>query len=85
MFLLTETSLAEAAVVAERLRRTVLKHPTLWEGQPIPCTVSAGVVSNEYDSEMNLASTLKRADEALYQAKQAGRNRVVAMKGDGSS
>jgi len=69
-----------AVAVGERLRRAVagvrLSAPT--EGMPLPerATVSVGVASL-LDADQELGDLLKRADAALYAAKQSGRNRVV--------
>jgi len=47
------------------------------DGQTIPLTISVGVATllDNDDAE----SLLERADEALYAAKQGGRNRVVSL------
>jgi diguanylate cyclase (GGDEF)-like protein len=44
------------------------------EGIPEPVTISIGVALSESDS--TLRDVIRRADEALYRAKHAGRNRV---------
>src|ERR1700723_2753521 len=77
-----ETSLPAATMVAERLRRAVAGEPffihATSERQPI--TISIGVaVAQSGDTGDTL---LQRADDALYQAKNGGRNRVVAQDGD---
>ncbi len=68
-----------ACLVAERLRRHVAGSPFPIRGgaERIDVTVSIGVSASitGIDSAEKL---LKRADEALYRAKQAGRNRVIA-------
>ncbi|CAM2154669.1 diguanylate cyclase [Pararobbsia alpina] len=46
-----------------------------WRVKPIPFTVSIGVVTRESD-ERDVDALMKRADRALYQAKESGRNRV---------
>ena len=46
-----------------------------WRVKPIPFTVSIGVVTREAD-ERDVDALMKRADRALYQAKESGRNRV---------
>jgi diguanylate cyclase (GGDEF)-like protein/PAS domain S-box-containing protein len=46
-----------------------------WRVKPIPFTVSIGVVTRE-PGERDVDTLMRRADRALYQAKEAGRNRV---------
>ncbi|MBP2295950.1 diguanylate cyclase [Azospirillum rugosum] len=73
--LLPETDLAGAHVVAERVRAAIAGAPVAVEGRAIPITGSLGVA--EWDGvEPSIEQTLRRADTALYDAKQAGRNRV---------
>lgn len=77
-----ETSLAGALVVAERFRAAVAAEPFVVEGgtASVPVTVSIGVAV-AVDATETLESLLKRADDALYAAKHAGRNRVVTLPG----
>lgn len=76
--IMPQTARDLAASIAERLRRHIadaaFRSP---RGEIIPVTVSAGIswVIGETDTPDNL---LKRADEALYEAKARGRNRVMA-------
>ncbi|HEX2093221.1 MAG TPA: diguanylate cyclase [Longimicrobiaceae bacterium] len=75
--LLPDTVEEEAARFAERVRRAVEDHVFCDEANEIRMTVSAGVASFpglDIDSPETL---LKRADEALYTAKESGRNRVI--------
>lgn len=67
LVLLSGTGLETAAVLAERTRTAVQ--------QETGVTVSLGV--SVYQSEMKAEELINRADSALYQAKQKGRNRVV--------
>ena len=79
--LLPSTDLARAAVVAERLRATVASEAVSFDGHTIRCTISAGIAA--FDVEEAGASVdllLKRADQALYAAKRAGRNRVARWR-----
>jgi two-component system cell cycle response regulator len=75
-----ETSLSGAVVVAERLRVAVADEPFILQdnGGKLPITVSVGIAVTGKETD-TLESLLKRADEALYAAKNAGRNRVVAF------
>ncbi|HEY7463514.1 MAG TPA: GGDEF domain-containing protein [Candidatus Limnocylindria bacterium] len=63
-----------AAALAERVRKAVQDDPS---GSPWGLTVSAGVAVADRFSAANPLGLLRRADVALYQAKRAGRNRVV--------
>jgi len=74
MLLLPDTQEAAAAVVAEQLRASVAESPLL-DGRQV--TVSAGV--SELQPGESLDSWMKHADDALYAAKKAGRNRVVRV------
>lgn len=78
--LLPETPLAEAAAVADRLRLAVMNaHIALADSPPIHFTVSIGVAAPS-SNEFSLHALLGRADSALYQAKQSGRNKVVVFE-----
>ena len=74
--LLPEQSLTEASQVAERLRHCLASLKQLPKIQPaLSCvTISLGVAQLTADDE--LSSLLNKADKALYEAKQQGRNRV---------
>ena len=72
--LLPRTTLAEAALVAERIRAAIEATPVKSERALIKMTASFGVTTiRPEDSTVTL---FQRADEALVAAKQAGRNRV---------
>jgi two-component system, cell cycle response regulator len=75
-----ETSLAGAVVVAERFRVAVAEEPFIPQGQTerLPVTVSVGIAVTGEGSD-TIDTLLKRADDALYAAKHAGRNRVIAL------
>ena len=83
--LLPNTGEQEAAVLAERIRRTIETTPVSIAGvesmrdntHAIKCTVSAGAVSSEtvgYKLDVMFAA----ADQNLYKAKQQGRNQVAS-------
>lgn len=76
--MLPETPLAGALMVAERLRQAVASTPVaLDDGETLNLTVSLGVAERDAD-ETAVDLVLARADTALYRAKAAGRNRVLA-------
>jgi two-component system cell cycle response regulator len=72
--LLPHTALAPAMLKAEKLRKAIAAIFT--DRFPHPVTSSFGVA--ELSAGEDSASLLRRADAALYQAKQGGRNRVIA-------
>ncbi|WP_172824564.1 sensor domain-containing diguanylate cyclase [Vreelandella subglaciescola] len=66
---------------AEALRQALAEAPvTLQAGEVIHYTVSIGVATLARPEETQLPALLKRADEALYQAKRSGRNRVCVAE-----
>ena len=70
--MMPETNLEQATQSAERLRKAVETLPS--QTLPTSLTISFGVVSmTRWDNDKTI---LKRADDALYQAKKKGRNRV---------
>jgi diguanylate cyclase (GGDEF)-like protein len=72
--LLPETGLEEAIILAERLRQTVAQSKLGADGEPIATTVSIGV--SQALGLDSFTALIKASNMALYQAKQAGRNRV---------
>jgi diguanylate cyclase len=80
MVLLPNTSMEGAVSVAESIRGRVEQlHMTHHDGGSMHCTVSLGVASRHAQEDCH--SLFQRADRALYQAKQHGRNRVVHLNG----
>jgi len=73
--LLPGASLEAAAAYAERLRQSVAETPLVNEGREIAITVSIGIASIR-PQDASADAALIRADRALYNAKDAGRNRV---------
>lgn len=67
---------AQAAALAERLRAAVSELALEVEGQALRCTVSIGV-SQPCERLDDVEAAARAADQALYQAKAAGRNRVM--------
>jgi diguanylate cyclase (GGDEF)-like protein len=79
--LLTNTSATEAYNVAERIRQAICQQdPKRSDGQlPEPITISMGVfTATEHD--LSAEACVQRADQAMYAAKEAGRNRVVVWQ-----
>ena len=72
---LYDTSHDKALAVAERIREGFAKAAQEVDGRPVCATVSIGVVHCEGDV-LDVAELLAQADQALYFAKENGRNRV---------
>lgn len=85
--LLPETPESGAQLVAERLRKAISSLPieTGASDKTISVTISAGVATLVPDEELTAQDLLQRADEALYAAKGAGRNRVMLYRDDSMS
>lgn len=79
LVMLTDSNLPLARLVAERLRHTVCEQARA-PGPQSPVTISVGVA--HFDNESDWPELVERADRALYQAKQQGRNRVVTHQPD---
>ncbi|MFT4174420.1 MAG: diguanylate cyclase, partial [Rhodocyclaceae bacterium] len=75
VILATSTALDEAVVLADKIRELLAGHD--FEGLR-PVTLSAGVTSLSMRDTFD--AFVRRADTALYQAKSAGRNRVMSME-----
>ena len=73
---LPETNLDAAYLVAERIRKHVEHKNISFEDKKLVCTVSIGVAQLSI-KDVNFDDLLKRADKALYDAKNLGRNRVI--------
>jgi len=73
-----EVAMEVAISLAERVRRLISELVIEQGGQEISVTVSVGVTTLE-SGDMGVVPMMKRADQALYLAKEQGRNRVVAL------
>ena len=74
LILLPNTKLSGAMKLAERIRENIQNHKFVFNDKKITITVSIGITSaSKNDSVFSL---IERADEALYEAKNKGRNRV---------
>ena len=70
-----------AAELSERMRAAVAAHPFAHDGANIPVTVSIGVAFAPAPGLASAADLVARADETMYAAKRAGRNRVCVAGG----
>ncbi len=72
--ILPNTVLSDAVVVAKRMVDVVSNSPVTWKREQIPLSISVGV--GQYDAECSPEDITSRSDQALYTAKQAGKNTV---------
>jgi diguanylate cyclase len=77
VLLLPMTSLEAAAASAEKLRAVIEAAAFRHHGEPVKVTISSGLT--EFRSGDTPTAVYERADRALYQAKQQGRNRCVSV------
>lgn len=76
---LPDTPAEAAAILAEKLREAVAGLVIIAEGRQLKVTASIGIASATGADE-TMADIQRRADQAMYQAKAAGRNRVSMLK-----
>lgn len=74
-----DTDLDSAGHIAERIRKAVADHRFVHDDAVIPVTVSIGLAGLRTSRSGSPASLVARTDQALYVAKEEGRNRVVAF------
>ncbi|HEY1913318.1 MAG TPA: sensor domain-containing diguanylate cyclase [Vicinamibacterales bacterium] len=76
--LFPETVLGGARQVSDRIRLAVSQLELTHRGETVKLTISAGVVARRHDEALRVACD--RADAALYQAKDSGRDRVIELQ-----
>ncbi len=80
VLLLTEQTGEAAVLVAVRIRKLIESHAFEHDSEMIPITVSIGVATYARQNYPSPSSLIAAADDGLYEAKRAGRNRVVPMQ-----
>lgn len=80
LLMLPATTLRQARIAGERIRETLASAPLSYEGNPITITASLGAASLEDGDD--LLSLIRKADRALYKAKNSGRNQLHAAEPD---
>jgi diguanylate cyclase (GGDEF)-like protein len=72
--ILPNTSLSDATIAADRMVDAVARSPITWKKEQIEVSISVGL--GQYDAEASPEDITSRSDQALYSAKQAGKNTV---------
>ncbi len=78
--ILPGASKEKARYLAEMIRLSVMSLSIDYEGQKVPLSVSIGLVSTVPKEAGRYEELIKAADDALYQAKSEGRNRVLSAE-----
>lgn len=78
LILLNETNKEQAIAIGERMRETVQKLK-FEDESGFRCTISVGIFSDVPNSQRKLQNFIDKADQALYKAKESGRNCVVIL------
>src|SRR5256714_143328 len=81
LLILPGTVLDAAVTFAERLREKVERHTFTYTGGTLCRTMSCGVAGSPHPRVKDQEALLKASDDALYVAKETGRNRVVRFDG----
>ncbi len=80
VLLMPDTDLDGALIICDKLRTMVANSGFNYKGKAFPITASVGIASFRLDGADSADSVFKRADMALYQSKNNGRNRCTASK-----
>ncbi len=77
VIILVETPKTVAFPVMEKMRTKIFQKPFCYQNHTIPITLSFGIT--EFTSKDEIATAFDRADKALYQAKNQGRNQSIQL------
>lgn len=83
--ILPHTTMEDAQVIAEAIRHHLENEPVKYGTHVIPLTVSIGINSVMPSDTIPMKQLLDHADQALYKAKETGRNKVVCYEPDMSN
>jgi len=79
IILFPNTDIKDSEMISEELRKEIENNPILLEnGKKLPITASFGISCINYEDDKNIDDIIARADEALYDAKNSGRNKVCS-------
>lgn len=77
LILLPETDIEGGLNIAEKLRRRIAAKKFLVKGNIVTVTMSFGITAHQHG--LSIDELIKRADDSLYLAKKAGRNRAISI------
>lgn len=77
--IMPDTGLEGGKAACERLREMVEEYPFEYEASQFQVTISIGIAAHSGSKDQSPMDLIKKADDALYAAKNAGRNRVVGF------
>ncbi len=80
--ILTITGLPGGVRFAENIRQMIARRPFTFDKANLPVTISLGVTCMENEPSVDAEAIIHRADQRLYEAKRAGRNRVAPSLAD---
>jgi sigma-B regulation protein RsbU (phosphoserine phosphatase) len=85
LIIMPETTLEQATGALERIRQSLAEAPVQAGDLHVPLSISVGVAALDFTTDLETDQLVDKADQGLYIAKQAGRNRVAvydpAVKG----
>lgn len=79
IILMSDTDVLGAQIVAERIRTTVTEAKLLPDGASLTCSFGVNGLDASETPRLNQDELLNQADQALYEAKEQGRNRVITF------
>ena len=79
ILLLPKTNIEESSIVAEKLRRIIEQNPYSSDRLDAIISITISIGASQYQKEDTLEKLIGKADSALYQAKERGRNQVQVI------
>ena len=80
VIMLCDSNAQTASKIAERIRTSIENLDILYDGQHLNLTISIGVAEYRPKDDQNARALVDRADKALYNSKQTGRNKVTVAE-----
>lgn len=76
IILLADTSLEDGRQIVTRLHRDIEQTQFLTDSGPIRVTISTGIAEMRPGEQLTISELIQRADQAMYEAKNSGRNQI---------